>query len=169
MMNDILYNEVSGYVKNETWKTIAIHDENNVKGFFGEYRFLSNMEPIKISYDGDEYHSVENAYQAAKIQQKEKKDAFINCTPIQSKRLAKNIILPEGWHKRKYSIMYELTLKKYRDINLREKLLATGDKHLEETNYWHDTYWGVCDGVGKNKLGEILMMVRDFYSEDLKC
>ena len=49
---------------------------------------------------------------------------------------------------------------KFKDPVLRKKLLATGDEHLEEGNYWHDTYWGVCDGVGKNRLGELLMTVR---------
>ncbi len=32
--------------------------------------------------------------------------------------------------------------------------------HDEETNTWHDTYWGVCNGVGKNMLGIQLMRVR---------
>ena len=26
--------------------------------------------------------------------------------------------------------------------------------------HWHDTYWGVCDGVGKNRLGQLLMNLR---------
>jgi predicted NAD-dependent protein-ADP-ribosyltransferase YbiA (DUF1768 family) len=37
---------------------------------------------------------------------------------------------------------------------------ATGDRKLVEGNYWHDTFWGVCNGVGENYLGEILMHVR---------
>ena len=41
-----------------------------------------------------------------------------------------------------------------------EKLILTGDSYLEEGNTWNDRYWGVCNGVGKNKLGEILMQVR---------
>lgn len=27
-------------------------------------------------------------------------------------------------------------------------------------NHWHDTYWGVCDGAGENRLGKLLMQVR---------
>ena len=34
-------------------------------------------------------------------------------------------------------------------------------KKLIEGNWWHDYYWGVCSGRGKNKLGEILMRVRE--------
>lgn len=32
---------------------------------------------------------------------------------------------------------------------------------IVEENTWGDTYWGVCNGVGKNHLGKILMKVRD--------
>jgi len=26
---------------------------------------------------------------------------------------------------------------------------------------WHDTVWGKCNGVGENRLGIILMQIRD--------
>ena len=47
--------------------------------------------------------------------------------------------------------------------------MATGDKYLTEGNNWHDNYWGVCkcnsskclDKVGRNKLGKILMQIRE--------
>ena len=45
-------------------------------------------------------------------------------------------------------------------------LLSTGDKYLEETNHWKDTYYGVCDGVGKNVLGKILMSVRNIIKSN---
>ena len=38
--------------------------------------------------------------------------------------------------------------------------MATGDAELVEGNTWNDTYWGVCNGVGHNHLGKILMQVR---------
>lgn len=44
---------------------------------------------------------------------------------------------------------------------LKEMLLATGDEELVEGNYWHDTIWGVCDGVGENHLGKMLMEIRE--------
>jgi len=44
--------------------------------------------------------------------------------------------------------------------DLAAKLIATGDEELVEGNTWGDTYWGVCRGVGQNKLGKILMNVR---------
>ena len=52
--------------------------------------------------------------------------------------------------------------KFYRNLDIREKLLATGDKYLEEKNFWNDVFWGVdYKKGGENKLGKILMKVRE--------
>ncbi len=53
-----------------------------------------------------------------------------------------------------------------RSFYLRNRLLETGDKYLEETNHWSDSYWGVdIKKGGKNNLGKILMKVRDFWKD----
>ena len=39
--------------------------------------------------------------------------------------------------------------------------MATEDAELIEGNWWKDTYWGICDGVGENRLGQMLMWIRD--------
>lgn len=57
--------------------------------------------------------------------------------------------------------MYTVCLAKFtQKPELEAMLLATGDKVLVEGNTWGDTEWGVCDGVGKNLLGKILMRIR---------
>ena len=67
----------------------------------------------------------------------------------------------EDWEEVKDQIMYEICLAKFtQNEELKEKLLATGNEELVEGNTWHDTYWGVCNRRGKNKLGKILMRVR---------
>lgn len=48
---------------------------------------------------------------------------------------------------------------------LEEQLYQTENHFLEESNYWHNKYWGVCyckkcNGIGENKLGEIIMNIR---------
>ena len=48
---------------------------------------------------------------------------------------------------------------------LAEKLLATGNAHLEEGNSWGDKVWGTVGGVGANNLGKILMRVRETLRE----
>jgi predicted NAD-dependent protein-ADP-ribosyltransferase YbiA (DUF1768 family) len=49
--------------------------------------------------------------------------------------------------------MKELLKIKFENFELCKKLLATGEEELVEGNYWNDTYWGVCKGIGENHLG----------------
>lgn len=49
--------------------------------------------------------------------------------------------------------MYDVVLSKFtHNPELKALLIKTGDAYLEETNTWHDTYWGVCNGKGLNNL-----------------
>ena len=151
-----------------TEKAIACltHDEKNIKGFFGEYRWLSNFYKCIVAFDSKFYPSSENGYQAAKTLDHELREHFQEITPFQSKKESHKLNIRENWDEIRYDIMSSLVFDKfYRNQELREKLLATGDKYLEETNYWDDTYWGVCNGVGENNLGKILMKVRDYWRE----
>ena len=50
---------------------------------------------------------------------------------------------------------------KYSNEELKQKLLATQNLYLEETNTWGDTFWGVCNGKGYNMLGHLTMAIRD--------
>ena len=49
--------------------------------------------------------------------------------------------------------------------DLKEKLLATGNKTLIEGTWWKDTFWGIDlkTGQGQNHLGQILMEIRDEF------
>jgi predicted NAD-dependent protein-ADP-ribosyltransferase YbiA (DUF1768 family) len=57
--------------------------------------------------------------------------------------------------------MYDLNCQKYGVPEFGDRLLETGNLYIEETNTWNDTYWGVCGGKGRNKLGKILMVIRE--------
>jgi ribA/ribD-fused uncharacterized protein len=138
------------------------HDEHNIKGFFDNYRFLSNFEPCDVLFDGIIYPSSENAYQAAKSLDTEVRKKFVDISSTESKKLGKIVEIRTDWNNIKLDIMYSIVFDKFtRNSKLGDQLIETGDKYLEETNYWKDTYWGVCNGVGKNWLGRILMDVRE--------
>ena len=67
----ILYSEVglapgTPYVKSQ-WRDIASHTDHEIRGFFGDYRFLSNFWPCVVFFEGNQYTEVENAYKAAKV------------------------------------------------------------------------------------------------------
>lgn len=139
---------------------------DSILGFNKEYRFLSNFYPAMVEFDGLEYASTEHAYQAAKtIDPAERRRIRESQKPGDAKRLGKQVKMRESWEQIKLGVMKDLVLQKFtKHKELREKLLATGDAHIEETNTWNDTFWGVCKGKGKNWLGKILMEVRDELS-----
>ena len=143
---------------------IIVHDDENIKGFFYEYRWLSNYHDCFISYYGLNFLNTESAYQAMKCKTLQQAKTFCQLSGLEAKKLSKVISIRAYWDKIRYNIMSELVFQKYLlHKDLREKLLATGDKYIEETNYWDDVYWGVCDGVGENNLGKITMAVRAYF------
>ncbi len=133
----------------------------SINGFDGQYRFLSNFHLCVVKYEGLEYASSEAAYQAAKLEKKEDRIRFTTMTPGQAKSEGQRVVLRPNWDKIKDEVMANIVYAKFtQNPELEEKLLETGDKYLEETNWWGDTYWGVCMGKGLNKLGKILMNTR---------
>lgn len=133
-----------------------------IDDFRGQYRFLSNFQASTVELDGELYPTVENAYQAAKTLDIEKREPFTRMSALEAKRAGKCLTLRPDWEEIKYEIMYDLVEQKFLNHeSLALKLIATGSQALIEGNWWGDTYWGVCKGVGENNLGKILMKVRD--------
>ena len=133
-----------------------------IRGFNGSYRFLSNFWPCVIYLDEKAYPSLEHAYQAAKTLDEEEL-AWIRAapTPWSAKRRGRRVTIREDWDRIKKRIMFELVMDKFtQDESLKKKLLETGNASLVEDNTWGDTYWGKCNGEGKNHLGKILMRAR---------
>lgn len=146
---------------------------SKIDGFEGRYAFLSNFYPSPVEYislDGQKHiaPSVEHAFQASKAIELKHELAILNSPTMggAKRRGRQNKIRPD-WEQVKVQTMYEFVLKKFSAPELKEKLLATGDAELVEGNHWHDNYWGDChceqckDTPGKNKLGGILMLVRE--------
>jgi ribA/ribD-fused uncharacterized protein len=134
-----------------------------ILGFNKEYRFLSNFYGATVELDGLEYRSTEHAYQAAKTLDAAERRRIREAEKAnEAKQLGQNVKKRPEWEEIKVSVMKELVKQKFtKHKDLKEKLLATGDAYLEETNHWHDTFWGVCKGKGQNHLGKILMEVRE--------
>lgn len=138
-----------------------------IKGFSGEFRFLSNFVKCWVQLDGELYSSTEAAYQAAKTIDPLMREA-IRCasTPGKAKRLGpKGPHLRCDWEDIKEDVMRDLLIQKFSQEPFTELLLKTGDAYIEETNTWGDVYWGVCNGFGKNRLGIILMEIRSHLQE----
>lgn len=137
---------------------------NEIKGFNEEYKFLSNFYSAPVPYEGRVYKTAEAAFQAAKSNDENIREVFEQTYgPGAAKNFGRTCVnLRPDWETVKDDIMYDIVLSKFTyNEDLKKMLLDTGDAYLEETNNWNDTYWGVCRGKGLNKLGNILMKVRD--------
>jgi len=132
-----------------------------ISGFQGDYRWLSNFEPVDVVFEGEIYPSVEHAYVAAKtLDRTTRRSIAALATPGAAKRAGKSIKLRTDWEEVKLKVMSELVRQKFQHVRMRKLLLATEDAQIIETNSWGDVFWGVCQGVGQNHLGRIIMEVR---------
>jgi ribA/ribD-fused uncharacterized protein len=135
--------------------------------FRNEFFFLSNLYPCSVTFNGILFKSVEHGYMYHKATSTKSKSAILLIEePLDVKKYSKRMgKIRDDWHDVKYSIMYELVYAKFsQNTELRDALLLTTGITLIEGNWWGDMYWGVCDGVGSNHLGHILMDVRDRLS-----
>lgn len=133
-----------------------------ITAFTGEYRWLSNFWPAPVMLDGVMYPSVEHAYVAAKTTDPAIRHQVLLCIgPTSAKRFGRTIRLRDDWDQIKLQIMSDLVWLKFREPDLRRRLIDTAGRELIEGNTWNDTFWGVCNGVGHNHLGKILMNIRE--------
>ncbi len=145
-----------------------------IRYFLGDYRWLSNFHECPVVIHGVTYPSSENAYQAAKAQDKSTRDLFIKMTPAEAKRAGQKVRKPDHWESRlRVRVMKIVLASKFANQDLARKLIETGDAVIEEGNWWHDKFWGIAyptragmedgtgHGVGENMLGILLMQQRD--------
>jgi N-glycosidase YbiA len=136
-----------------------------------QYRFLSNFFLHKINYKGKWYESTEHAYQAAKTLDEDWAEAIrISETPGKAKKKGRQCPIRDEWDEIKDAVMSEVLDIKFKDEELRKKLIGTRNNYLVEGTIWHDNYWGIClksncergcqKVTGKNHLGLALMRLR---------
>ncbi len=140
---------------------------NKILGFRGEYRFLSNFEPVEVEYRMKTFKSVEHAYQAAKTEDENLiKEIQQAGSPSIAKKLGRKLEIRYDWEAIKVNTMYKLIGRKFdcmgceEHIALAKRLFETGDAELIEDNNWGDVFWGICNGKGHNMLGKLLMIQR---------
>ena len=145
-----------------------------IDSFSGKYFVFSNFYPIAVLYENNRYPSTEHAFQAAKTLDLELRIPFLakatkkeELTATQAKLHGRRLPLRKNWERIKYNVMYDINLYKFTVYNFcRQRLLDTGNAELIEGNYWGDTEWGMCNGVGNNHLGKILMAIRKRLSRN---
>lgn len=135
--------------------------------FVGEYDYLSNFHESPVMFGHFRYRTVEHAFQAAKTLGSEARgEIWRAATPGAAKRLGRRVVLRPDWEDVKTDVMRLLVTRKFEDhVDLRRRLLDTGDVPLVEGNGHGDRVWGCVRGPdgtwgGENRLGRILVQVR---------
>ncbi len=162
-VGDIKSSQGGRAIKPNPCKILEKQKVETIFGFKGDYAFLSNFFISPVMFEGLKFRTSEHAFQAAKTLDPQERMRILNASsPGRAKRIGRSIKLREDWDDIKLRIMEEIVRDKfYRSKRLTRYLIKTKKLYLVETNHWNDTFWGVCDGVGKNYLGKILMIVRN--------
>lgn len=136
--------------------------------FQGEYAYLSNFYYAPMQVGADLYPTVEHFFQACKTLDAAKREQIRHATtPNMAKSLGRSVILRPDWEEVKNQIMWNgLAIKFTTHDELRQKLCATYPNDLLEGNSWHDNFWGICfcarcPWQGRNRLGKLLVAVRE--------
>ncbi len=135
-----------------------------------EFPFLSNFFPAEVKGDGILWPTSEHYYQACKIPEwyahpeniKALERIRASDKPLDAKRAGKTVKLRRDWEAKKQFYMTKVLRAKFgQHKDLAEALLDTKTATLIEDSP-HDHYWGIgSDGSGKNRLGKLLMELRD--------
>ena len=135
---------------------------NVIDSFTGEYRWLSNFWGSPIQYGKLLFPTMEHYYQAMKSKNPKDRERIASLAKAgEAKQAGKKLKVRDDWDEIKLGVMeYGLRIKFAKGGSLADKLIATGDMELIEGNTWGDTFWGICNGVGDNNLGKILMQIR---------
>ena len=129
-----------------------------------DYYEFSNFSSYGLEVDGFYWPTVEHYFQAQKFSGTEQFDKIKNSySSKQAKDLGQSRSVPirNDWDEVKEEVMLFALRRKFSNPKLKGLLLKTGKKQLVE-NSPYDRYWGCGkDGGGKNRLGVLLMKVRD--------
>jgi hypothetical protein len=130
-----------------------------------EYGCFSNFSKHSVFLKGKRWPTSEHYFQAQKFVGTEHEEEVRTCkTARDAANMGRSRKLPlrRDWESVKDQIMLEVVRAKFtQHEDLKAILLGTGDAQLVEHTA-KDSYWGDGgDGSGKNRLGQILMQVRD--------
>ncbi len=125
------------------------------------YGWMSNFSKHPVLLDEREWPTVEHYYQAMKVTGADQEAVRLAKSPGNAKRLAWATPLRSDWEEVRDSVMLEALRAKFsQHPDLGEALISTGNAKLVERTS-NDSYWGDGgDGTGRNRLGELLMLVR---------
>ena len=129
------------------------------------YGCFSNFSHYGFELDGKWWMTSEHYFQAQKFHNTKYEEMVrLLDNPMKAAEMGRDRSLPlrKDWEEVKDAVMEKAVMEKFKqNKEIREVLLSTDqDSIVEKTT--DDYYWGCGkDGSGQNKLGKILMRVRE--------
>lgn len=132
------------------------------------YGAFSNLFRREIEFEGEKFATSEHAYQAGKARKPEVRKWLLEApSPALLAMAAHGLYvwdIHSDWSKIKFDRMKRVLQAKFtQHEDLKQLLLSTGTARLVESATVDNAVnrlWGEVNGVGKNKLGELLMELR---------
>lgn len=139
------------------------------------YGAFSNLYRREIEFEGETFATSEHAYQAGKARKPEVRKWLMDApSPALLAMAAHGLYvwdINSDWSKIKFDRMKRVLQAKFtQHEDLKQLLLSTGTARLVESATVDNAVnrlWGEVNGVGKNKLGELLMEVRTELAESV--
>ena len=134
---------------------------------FGEF---SNFSAHGVKIDGQYWPTTEHYFQAQKFDDGAYREKIRGAhSPKQAAEWGRSRAVPlrSDWEEIKEDVMYQAVRAKFEaHADLKMLLLSTGAEEIIE-NAPGDYYWGCGkDGNGKNRLGVLLMRVREELAQE---
>lgn len=132
------------------------------------YGMFSNLYKREIDFEGEVFKTAEHAYQAGKAAKPAVRKWLMDAPSPSLLAMAAHGLyvwdVTPNWAKVKFDRMKRILVAKYtQHEDLKALLLGTGDARLVESATVDNAVnrlWGEVNGVGQNKLGQLLMEVR---------
>jgi ribA/ribD-fused uncharacterized protein len=127
------------------------------------YWGLSNFSPPGIEVGEVFWPTVEHYFQAQKFNEPEVREKIRRApTPKEARALgqSRSLVIHPDWDSIREEVMLKALRLKFQVPKARELLLSTGERTLVESSPF-DYFWACGqDGTGQNRLGQLLMLVR---------
>ena len=138
-----------------------------MKSFIGNKAWLSNMSifPKPIVINGEAINSSESYYMSRKVIDPSIRRIIVHMNPYEAKKYcspySKRITLRDDWNDElRLKVMKEALDIKFSIPYYRIKLLLHSE-YISEINGHGDTFFGICNGKGKDHLGRLIREKRE--------
>ena len=141
-----------------------------------EFPWLDQRSADPVYYGGQWYPSAENACPASRVADASMTKMLSRMEPASAAyagAVSRAAAPDDG--RDAIRAMYRIMASKFSEPDMRQKLLSTGRRPIRIRNARHDNLWGECAckrcrGLGQNRLGTILEILRaDLSAQEYRC